>query len=104
MTSYTITVVPNDDSGDQTTLVVDTSDGQVRVTDVHLRAPGGMSGGRMPVIDVNLLLRAVGRPVLEPSQAESLGAAPQPAPVAEPEAPQRTPDAEPVAPQPAPVA
>jgi hypothetical protein len=78
MSSYTITVVPNDDSGAQTTLVVDTAGGHVRVTDVHLRAPAGLSEGRMPAIDVSLLLRAVaaGGPTGPESAVESLPAAP----------------------------
>ena len=60
MDSYTITIAPNDDSGNSTTLVVDTSGDQVRITDVHLHAAGGLSGGTMPTVDFGLLLRAVG--------------------------------------------
>jgi hypothetical protein len=60
MDSYTITIAPNDDSGNSTTLVVDTSGDQIRITDVHLHAAGGLSGGTMPTVDFGLLLRAVG--------------------------------------------
>jgi hypothetical protein len=60
MDSYTITIAPNDDSGNSTTLVVDTSGDQVVITDVHLHAAGGLSGGTMPTVDFGLLLRAVG--------------------------------------------
>ncbi len=60
MDSYTITIAPNDDSGNSTRLVVDTSGDQIRITDVHLHAAGGLSGGTMPTVDFGLLLRAVG--------------------------------------------
>jgi hypothetical protein len=60
MDSYTITIAPNDDSGNSTTLVVNTSGDQIRITDVHLHAAGGLSGGTMPTVDFGLLLRAVG--------------------------------------------
>jgi hypothetical protein len=59
MTSYTITVAPNDESDRYTTLVVDTSGGQVAITDVHLHAGGGMNGGQIPVVDFGLLLQAI---------------------------------------------
>jgi hypothetical protein len=79
MSSYTITVVPNDDSGTQTTLVVDTASGQARVTDVHLRAPDGLAAGRIPAIDVGLLLQAV---ALGPSAVPAGSAATDSAPAA----------------------
>lgn len=59
MDSYTITIAPNDDSGAATRLVVETSGDQVRITDVHLHAPQGLSSGYIPSLDVDLLLRAV---------------------------------------------
>jgi hypothetical protein len=68
MDSYTITIAPNDDSGATTTLVVDTSGEQVRITDMHLHAAGGIAGGTMPTVDFGLLLRAVGAaPSAQPS-------------------------------------
>jgi outer membrane biosynthesis protein TonB len=75
MDSYTITIAPNDDSGNSTTLVVDTSGDQIRITDVHLHAAGGLSGGTMPTVDFRLLLRAVGtsasgQPRIEPAPAD----------------------------------
>jgi hypothetical protein len=51
MDSYTITIAPNDDSGAATRLVVDTSGDQVRITDVHLHAPQGLSSGHIPTVD-----------------------------------------------------
>ncbi|MEV8517342.1 hypothetical protein [Dactylosporangium sp. NPDC051484] len=59
MQSYTITIAPNDGSGTTTTLVVDTSGDQVRITDVHLHADAGLAGGQMPTVDFALLLRAI---------------------------------------------
>lgn len=59
MDSYTITIAPNDDSGNSTTLTVDTSGDQVRITDVRLHAAAGLTGGQMPTVDFELLLRAV---------------------------------------------
>ena len=73
MDSYTITIAPNDDSGNSTTLVVDTSGDQVRITDVHLHAAGGLSGGTMPTVDFGLLLRAVGT---SPSGQQRIESAP----------------------------
>ena len=59
MDSYTITIAPNDDSGSSTRLVVNSSDGQVRITDVHLHAAQGLSSGHIPNVDFGLLLQAV---------------------------------------------
>jgi hypothetical protein len=59
MDSYTITITPDDQSGNSTTLTVDTSTGQARITSVHLNAPAGLTGGQMPNVDVQLLLQAV---------------------------------------------
>jgi len=59
MNSYTITIAPNDDSGNSTTLIVDTSEDQPRITDVQLHATNGLTGGQMPTVDFALLLRAV---------------------------------------------
>jgi outer membrane biosynthesis protein TonB len=62
MDSYTITIAPNDDSGNTTTLIVDTSGDEVRITDVHLHATDGLTGGQMPTVDFRLLLRAITTP------------------------------------------
>jgi hypothetical protein len=59
MDSYTITIAPNDDSGAATRLVVATSGDQVKITDVHLHAPQGLSSGHIPTVDFDLLLQAV---------------------------------------------
>jgi hypothetical protein len=59
MTSYTITVAPSDGSGATTTITVDASDGDVRITDVHLRAAAGLTATQLPSIDISLLMQAV---------------------------------------------
>jgi outer membrane biosynthesis protein TonB len=98
MDSYTITIAPNDDSGAATRLVVDTSGDQVRITDVHLHAPLGLSSGHIPTVDFALLLQAVtgsgaqtadGTTALVASQPSTpaIEAAPEPQPA--PPAPKR---------------
>lgn len=59
MTSYTITITPDDDSATTTTLRLDTADGGVKLTDLHLHAGNGLSTGVLPAIDYGLLLRAI---------------------------------------------
>lgn len=71
MDSYTITIAPNDDSGNSTTLIVDTSGEQVRITDVHLHATRGLVGGQMPTVDFGLLLRAVATTAVSPASIEA---------------------------------
>jgi hypothetical protein len=83
MDSYTITITPNDDSGNSTTLTVDTSTGQTRITSVHMHAPTGLTGAQMPSVDVELLLQAVTGPAPAPAAITADAtppAAPQPAP------------------------
>jgi hypothetical protein len=75
MDSYTITIAPNDDSGNSTTLIVDTSGEQVRITDVHLHATRGLVGGQMPTVDFGLLLRAVATTAGSPTSIEATPAA-----------------------------
>ncbi|MFG1611062.1 hypothetical protein [Actinoplanes sp. NPDC049265] len=72
MDSYTITIAPNDDSGAATRLVIETSGDQVRITDVHLHAPQGLSSGHIPTVDFDLLLQAVTGTVT-PSTAQQSG-------------------------------
>ncbi|GIF02390.1 hypothetical protein Ari01nite_98540 [Paractinoplanes rishiriensis] len=81
MDSYTITITPDDDSGNSTTLTVDISTGQARITSVHMHAPAGLTGAQMPSVDVELLLQAVTGPAPAAITAESTPpTAPQPAP------------------------
>jgi len=95
MDSYTITIAPNDDSGNSTTLIVDTSEDAVRITDVRLHAAGGLTGGQMPTIDFGLLLSAVAGS----SVPTAIEAVPASAPVADPE-PAAAPAEEAPAPEP----
>jgi len=67
MDSYTITITPNDDSGNRTTLTVDTASGQARITSVHMHAPDGLTGAQLPSVDVGLLLQAVAGDTLTPA-------------------------------------
>jgi hypothetical protein len=59
VTSFTITITPDDDATTTTTLRLDTSGEQVRVTDVHLHAGNGLSTGQLPTLDYGALLRAI---------------------------------------------
>jgi hypothetical protein len=56
---YTITITADDDRAATTTLRLDTSGNEVRLTDLHLHARNGLSTGRLPAIDYGLLLQAV---------------------------------------------
>ena len=76
MDTYTITIAPNDGSGNSTTLIVATSEDRVRITDVTLHAPDGLTGGQMPTVDFGLLLRAVANPVSSPVPIEATTDAP----------------------------
>jgi hypothetical protein len=61
MTAYTITITPDDGDGTTTTLRLDITRGVATLTDVHLHAGAGLSGGQLPTIDYALLLQAVGQ-------------------------------------------
>lgn len=90
MNSYTITISPNDDSGNTTTLLVDTSGDQAMITDVHLHAGRGLSAGRVPTVDFGLLLRAVNATSTTPSIAAAAAKPAAPEPVAVDEEPDPT--------------
>ena len=74
MDSYTITIAPNDDSGAATRLVVETSGDQVRITDVHLHAPQGLSSGHIPNVNFDLLLQAVTGSITAPTNPRDAAA------------------------------
>jgi hypothetical protein len=57
--TYTIVVTADDDTATSTTLRLDVSGGEVRLTDVHLHAGTGLSTGQLPAIDYGLLLAAI---------------------------------------------
>jgi hypothetical protein len=59
VTTYSITITADDDSATTTRLRLDTSGGQVILTDLHLHDGKGLSAGQLPGIDYGLLLRAI---------------------------------------------
>jgi hypothetical protein len=69
VTSYTITITPDDDSATTTTLRLDASGPVVRITDLHLHAGDGLTTGRVPAVDFGLLLRAVSPTTPTPIEA-----------------------------------
>ncbi|WP_432832693.1 hypothetical protein [Dactylosporangium sp. CA-092794] len=84
MSIYTITISPDDDSGAETTVSVDVDGGQMRIMEVTVRSASGagLSGGRMPNVDFDLLLRAINpvRQAAEQSGAEAEPEIEEPAP------------------------
>ena len=69
MTSYTITITPEDTEGATTTLRLDVTRSVATLTDMHLHAGAGLSPGQLPTIDYALLLRAVGQETSAPAKA-----------------------------------
>jgi hypothetical protein len=61
MSSYTITITPDDTSRASTTLRVDVSDNTPQITELLVRAgtATGLSAQQLPAVDLDLLLRAV---------------------------------------------
>ncbi len=92
MSSYTITITPDDTSRASTTLRVDVSDNAPRITELVVRAgtATGLSAQQLPAVDLDLLLRAItpaGVPALIHA-AETDTAVPAAPEAAEPEAPE----------------
>jgi hypothetical protein len=92
MSSYTITITPDDTSRASTTLRVDVSNNTPRITELLVRAGAatGLSAQQLPAVDLDLLLRAV-TPAAVPAlvhAAEAETTAPAVPETAEPEAPQ----------------
>jgi hypothetical protein len=92
MTSYTISITPDDTSRASTTLRVDVSDNAPRITELLVRAGAatGLSAHQLPAVDLDLLLRAV-TPAAVPAlvhAAETERPAPAEPEPAEPQAPQ----------------
>jgi hypothetical protein len=69
--TYTIVVTADDDSATSTTLRLDASGTDVRLTDVHLHGGNGLSAGQVPAIDYGLLLRAIAPATPTPITAAS---------------------------------
>src|SRR5690349_6258618 len=72
MSSYTITITPDDASLASTTLRVDVSENIPRITELMVRAgaAAGLSPNQLPAVDLDMLLRAV-----SPSAFQSIHAA-----------------------------
>ena len=75
MTSYTITITPEDTEGATTTLRLDVTRSVATLTDMHLHAGAGLSPGQLPTIDYALLLRAVGQETGTSAKATAAGKA-----------------------------
>lgn len=88
MSSYTITITPDDASRAITTLRVDVSENAARITELLVRAgtATGLAAHQLPAIDLDLLLRAIG-PGASPAALRPGATVPdtQAAPEAEPE-------------------
>jgi hypothetical protein len=76
VTSYTITITPEDSSATTTTLRLDTSGGHVTLTDLHLHASDGLPTGAVAGIDYGLLLQAI-----TPRQPTPVSTAPAATPI-----------------------
>jgi hypothetical protein len=77
MSSYTITITPDDATRASTTLRVDISESAPRITELLVRAgtATGLAAHQLPAVDLDLLLRAVGSGVsptaISPASAEA---------------------------------
>jgi hypothetical protein len=61
MSTYTITITPDDTTRASTTVRVDVSDDTARITEYLVRSgtPSGLVAHQLPAVDLDLLLRAV---------------------------------------------
>lgn len=61
MSTYTITITPDDTTRASTTVRVDVSDDTARITEYLVRSgtPNGLVAHQLPAVDLDLLLRAV---------------------------------------------
>jgi hypothetical protein len=61
MSTYTITITPDDTTRASTTVRVDVSDDTARITEYLVRSgtPNGLAAHQLPAVDLDLLLRAV---------------------------------------------
>lgn len=61
MSSYTITITPDDNTRASTTLRVDVSDDAARITELLVRSgtASGLAAHQLPAVDLDLLLRAI---------------------------------------------
>jgi hypothetical protein len=61
MSSYTITITPDDTTRASTTVRVDVTDDAARITELLVKAGGsnGLAAHQLPAVDLDLLLRAI---------------------------------------------
>jgi hypothetical protein len=61
MSSYTITITPDDTTRASTTVRVDVTDNAARITELLVKAAGanGLAAQQLPAVDLDLLLRAI---------------------------------------------
>src|SRR5262245_24001251 len=61
MSSYTITITPDDTARASTTVRVDVTDNAARITELLVKAggPNGLAAHQLPAVDLELLLRAI---------------------------------------------
>ncbi len=73
MSSYTITITPDDASLASTTLRVDVSENLPRITELMVRAgaAAGLSPNQLPAVDLDMLLRAVSPGAFQPIAAQA---------------------------------
>ncbi len=86
MSYYTITISPDDNRRASTTLRVDFSESDPRVTELVVRAgsDAGLSAPAMPAVDMDLLLRAISpasRSTVKPAAKSAVKATPAAQPV-----------------------
>src|SRR2546430_2659121 len=79
MSSYTITITPDDTTRASTTLRVDVSEDAARITELLVRAGSatGLAAHQLPAVDLDLLIRAItpgGSPAALRSSTRSVAA------------------------------
>lgn len=77
MSSYTITIAPDDPTRATTTLRIEVQDAQVQITELRVRAgTDGLTAGQLPAVDLDQLLRAVSPATMTPAVGAPAVAAP----------------------------
>ena len=86
MSSYTITIAPDDQTRATTTLRVEVTDNVTRITELLVRAGEGegLTPGQLPAVDLDQLLRAVVPATTAPAVAATTSTPETLAPVAAP--------------------
>ena len=70
MSSYTITIAPDDPRKATTTLRIEVRDAQVQITELLVRGgTDGLTAAQLPAVDLDQLLRAVRPATMPPAMA-----------------------------------